>query len=773
MSTRYPIATPSASSSTSASTSASSFRLSCVADASRCLVLCAVLGAAMSGQALAADEKKDGEAQQLDTVVVTAQKRSESIKDVPMSVEVVDTEKLASQGMVKLADFYTQVPGLTLVQSATSGAIMMRGIGTTAGIGIRPTAGVVVDDVAYGSAANTSVIPDLDPSDLRQIEVLRGPQGTLYGASSMGGLIKYVLNDADTRRATRRVEIGASDTRHGTDGYVARFSLNQPITDDIAVRLSGFKRRDAGFVHNVNDPDEDGETRVSGARFAALWRVNDRLSLRLSTITQSTRTTSSNVEDVNYSLQPVDEAYSHSRAVGNDNFHGRSSVSTLKLTADLGFATLDAITGYNDHLQGANQDVSYTAIGSVAPFIAAAMGIDLENPGAAIVNRYNSNTTTQEVRLSSKDGAPVEWLVGGYYSKENVHSVQDFYLAETLEHYVVPNPPLLTSEGGSHYTTKAVFGDVTYKFTPKFDVQLGLRRAQGKNSSAGEAGGALADAQTYSEANKDNNTTYLFSPRYKFSKDLMAYFRAASGYRPGGSNGEIPGSTIPTSFKSDKLNSYELGAKATLREYGLSLDAALFRIDWSDLQLSQYDLTYGSSYTINGGKARSDGVELSGVWTPNMDWKLTASYAYNNARLAQDIPGFIEGSSAYGKNGDRLPYSAKNTLALSATRTFTVAGSYDCFAGVNYNYVGSRQMEFEQSSTLPRISLPSYSTVGLNLGVSTDRWTLTLYGRNLTDEKAYTNASRRAASLASGTSATIGATLVQPATVGFTLAWNI
>lgn len=749
-------------------------KLSSICEAARTVVAMSAITSLLAVPAFAAEEKKE-ERSQLDTVVVTAQKRSENIKEVPMSIEVVDTEKLSSQGMVKLSDFYTQVPGLTLVSNPMSGGIMMRGIGTTTGISVRPTAGFVVDDVAYGSATNSGVIPDLDPSDLKQIEVLRGPQGTLYGASSMGGLVKYVLADADPKRATRRVEIGASDTKHGTYGYIGRVSLNQPLSDNFAIRVSGFKRQDAGFVKNTYNPDEEGESHVKGARVAALWKISDRLTLRLSSLTQDTKSDSSNVEDVTYSLQPVFGAYQHQRAVGNDNFHGKSTVTTFKVSADLGFANLDAITGYNDHVQHAKQDVSYTAIGSAAPGLNAALGLGLSTPGAVINNQYDSNTTSQEVRLSSKDdpNADLRWQLGGYYSKERSHSVQDFMLAEKLVNKVVTDPVLLGNDGTRKYRSLAVFGDMTYRFTPKFDVQVGLRRAEGKANSTSAAGGLLNEPLSNVDANTDKVTTYLFSPRYKFSKDVMGYFRAASGFRPGGSNGEIPGANNPLTFKSDKLNSYEVGTKATLRDYNLSIDAALFRIDWSDLQLNQVDLTFGSQYTINGGKARSQGLELSTTWAPTYDWRFTASYAYNDAKLTQDIPGFVQGSTAYGRSGDQLPYSAKNTVALSGTRYFTIAGDYEAFVGLNVNYVGSRKMEFEQSSTLPRISLPSYTTYGLNVGVTTGSWTLTLYGRNITDEKAYTNAGRRAASLASGTNARLAAYLIQPMTYGFTLAYSM
>ena len=734
-----------------------------------------LFGAALGGSsAWAADDGQAGvdAPGKLQTVVVTAQKRDESIKDVPISVEVIDAEALASHGLVKLADYFSQVPGLSYTQSFMSSTIVLRGIGTDSGIGVRPTAGVVIDDVPYGSAANTGVIPDLDPSDLRQVEVLRGPQGTLYGASSMGGLIKYVTNDPDTKHATRRVEVGANTVDHGDNGYTGRFSINQPLSDDIAVRFSAFRRIDPGFIRDLNS-GATNESTVEGARIAAIWKVSPDVTVRASSMLQKTSTEASPYSDVHYDLSPVYGTYTHNRIVGADNYNARSQVSTVKVTADLGFATFDSITGYNNHHQFALQDVSYTSIGSAAPGLNAALGLGLSSPGAVIQNGYNSKTTTQELRLSSKGDGNLQWLVGAFYSNEKVDSIQDFYLAEKLSRNVVRDPALLASDDSSTYRTTALFGDTTYRFTEKFDVQTGVRFSRGKRSDTSTSGGALADPDVTIGSNDDHDFTYLVSPRYKVSKDLMTYFRVSTGYRPGGENGVLSGSSAPATFKSDTLTSFELGLKGTFLDRTLSLDAALYRINWTDLQLSQVDLTYGSSYTTNAGKATSTGLELSGTWLPTRDWKVKGMYAYTDAKLASDIPGFVQGSTAYGLSGNRLPYSARQTSSVDVTRFFTLNNNIDLFVGANANYVGDRLMEFVQSSIVPRIDLPSYTTYGLNLGLQGGNWTLTGYVRNLGDKVAYTNASRRAPSLASGTSATLGAAMIQPRTIGATLSWNL
>jgi len=721
---------------------------------------------ALPSLALAQHSGEGASAKQLDTVTVTAQKRSERLQDVPMSVQVLNTEKLSSEGSFKLADYFAQLPGLSYIQSPMSSNIVLRGIATDSGIGIRPTSGIVIDEVPYGSSINTGAIPDLDPSDLQQIEVLRGPQGTLYGASSMGGLIKYVMADPDTSATFGRVEAGASSASHGGDGYNARASLNLPLSDRFALRASVFQRKDPYFVHN-DDSGDANDSQVRGGRISALWNVTDTVSVRASALFQDTETGSSSVVDTDPQLHPLYGQYRHDRITGGDTFDGQVRFYAAKVSWNLGWATLDSISGYAQHRSKAYQDVGYTTIGALAPMFAGIFGLDSDNPSSLIDNRYNINRTTQEVRLASQGERALDWQVGAFYSDEDIQSTQNFYIADKSSGAIYRDYPLLISQGDTSYREKALYADATYHFTPRFDVQVGARHARNNLRDDSFSGGLLQDEIQTADGNKDSATTWLFSPRFRFNEDLMAYLRVASGYRAGGGNGNLV-ANIPYSYGSDSLWSYELGLKSQLLDHSLNLDAALFYIDWSDLQISQTEPTLGSSYTTNAGKARSQGLELSATWVPDTDWKVTASYAYTDARLAQDIPGFIEGASAYGKDNARLPYSARNSASAAVKRYFPLSASLEGFAGLDVAYMGERDMEFTTSASIPRIHLPDYTTVGVNAGVQGQGWSATLYVRNLTNEVGYLNALRRG-SLASSP---IGATLAQPRTVGLTLAWD-
>ena len=712
------------------------------------------------------DDEATTEVKQLDTVTVTAQKRTERLQDVPMSVQVLNAEDMSKEGNYKLADYFAQLPGLSYIQSPMSSNIVLRGIATDSGIGSRPTSGIVIDDVPYGSSVNTGAIPDLDPSDLQQIEVLRGPQGTLYGASSMGGLIKYVMKDPDTSSSFGHFELGASDVAHGGSGYNARTSVNIPFSDRFALSASAFKRKDPAFIHNVGSDDEN-DSEVGGARVAALWNITDNVTIRSSAIFQDTETGSSSVVDTDSELQPIFGQYSHDRINNGDTFDGQVRFYTTRVSWDLGWAQFDSITGYAQHRSKAYQDVGYTTIGQLAPIFANIFGLDSTNPSSLIDNRYDINRTTQEFRLASGPAEKLDWQVGAFYSLQDINSTQNFYIADKTTGKVYGDYPLLIALGDTSYREKAVYGDVSYHFTPQFDIQVGARYASNSLREDSFSGGLLQDETADFDSSEDNVTTYLFSPRYRFNDDMMGYIRVASGYRAGGGNGYLV-PNIPRTYDSDSLWSYELGLKSQLLDHSLNLNAALFYIDWSDLQVSQTEPTFGSSYTTNAGKATSQGLELSASWVPSADWNVTASYAYTNASLAEDIPGYTEGSSAYGNDGDRLPYSARNSAAASVKRYFPLSGSLEGFVGADAAYMGDRDMEFTTSANIPRIHLPSYTTFGLNAGVQGQAWSALLYVRNVTDEVGYLNANRRGSTATSP----LGATLIQPRTVGVTVSWD-
>src|ERR1700678_1267405 len=245
--------------------------------------------------ALAADNSPSASNENLAEIVVTAEKREERLQDVPVPVTVISTEDLLNTNHQRLQDYYTTVPGLNLVSGDGASSLAIRGITTGGGSTGNPTVGVTIDDVPFGSSSGLLAfggqIPDIDPSDLARVEVLRGPQGTLYGASSIGGLLKYVTVDPSTEGFSGRMQADANSVYNGNGpGYVVRGAVNIPLTDTLAVRASAFTRRDAGYI---DDPfiGRDGVNRadVNGGRVSLLWRPSADLSLKIGALLQDTR----------------------------------------------------------------------------------------------------------------------------------------------------------------------------------------------------------------------------------------------------------------------------------------------------------------------------------------------------------------------------------------------------------------------------------------------------------------------------------------------------
>ncbi|KFZ36577.1 hypothetical protein HR45_15720 [Shewanella mangrovi] len=727
-------------------------------------------GQAMAEDASPAEKNKAEKENSIEKIVVTASKRSERLQDVALSMAVLDAKALAETGKSKLADYFAEIPGLSYVSSAMSSTIVMRGVGTDAGIGTRPTSGVTIDDVPYGSATNTGVIPDLDPSDIQQIEVLRGPQGTLYGASSMGGLVKYVSVDPNASYATGHFELGGASAAHGSTGHSIRASGNLPVTDDFAIRMSGFKREDPAYLTNTRD-GSDNSIESDGGRIAMIWHMTDDWTFRSSAMFQNTSQDNTAYADVTSELEPIYGQYEHSRGVDTDSFAGQTRFYTAKLTGDLGWGTFDSITGYTEHRAAAKQDVGYTSIGNFAPMFANMFGLGYQEAGAFIDNRYDEDKISQEFRLSSKDDVRFQWQVGLFYTKESVDSTQTFYLSDNASGDYFADVPLLTSLGDDSYKESAIFVNTTYKITDQWDVTVGGRFAKNKIEGTGYGGGMLTDESTTTDSYSDDVFTYLLATRYHFNEDMMLFGRISSGYRAGGGNSTIV-EGIPESYDSDSLVSYEVGFKGGFFENALNLNATAYYIDWSDLQISQVDLTYGSSYTTNAGKAASQGLELGMGYTFLEDWQFNVNYAFTDASLAEDIPGYVEGSTAYGKDGDRMPFSAKNSGTVSLQHSFDLGNGSQLSIGGNVTYMGDRYMQFTQSADISRIHLPSYTTVGLSSTLKSGDWSLTVYANNLFDEVGYISANRRGTATAA-TDVNYGAVVIQPQTIGLTLAWDL
>ncbi|TPG05366.1 TonB-dependent receptor [Rhodanobacter glycinis] len=671
----------------------------------------------------------------LGTVIVTANKRSERLQDVPMAVSALQGQQLERESAVNFADYATRVPGLNVISNGQGWTqLVLRGI--TSGSGqANSTVGTYIDDAPYGSstvyAAGGVLTPDIDPDDLQRIEVLRGPQGTLYGSNTLGGLIKFVTTPPDTSIASARVGAGYSSVSGGGSGFDERAMVNLPLVEGkLGLRANAYNRNDPGYIDNsVTGKSEVNGAKVSGARAQLLWTPTDRVSLRLSALAQnlgSDGLANVGVDVDRDTLQPLHGDLQQSRAASTGLFKLQYRLYDASLNADLGWARLISSSTYSTQAMNSNADLT----APYGPILNPAFG--LSNGGYSLVNQITLGKFTQELRLQSPETQALEWRAGVFYTREHSNNFQHIASFDATTGAPIALPQLGDIYvGPAIFTEWAAYGDVTWHATSQLSVLVGARYSSDRASYTQTGDGILVGPSQFTTRGSDSPVTYLFNPSYKFSDDMMAYVRVASGFRPGGPNvGVPPGLGAPLTFGPDKLVSYELGFKSTVLERRMTFDVATFYIDWSQIQLTVNAGGFG--FLGNGGKAKSQGLEAAWQFAPVRGLMLQANASWTDPKLAADTQAGL-----FGYKGDRLPYVPKWNASLGVDYDFPLASGWSGFVGASYRFIGSRASDF-RAVPGSRKEVPSYDGIDLRAGVNYANWTIKAYVKNLTDERGIT-----------------------------------
>jgi len=667
----------------------------------------------------------------LEEIVVTAQKREERLQDVPVAVTALSAQGLSDNHQLLIRDYASTVPGLNISPAPSTGGqqeIAIRGIST--GFNGNPTVGITIDDVPIGSSVNFlgNVVPDMDPSNLARIEVLRGPQGTLYGASSMGGLIKFVTLDPSTERVSGHVEADIDSVHNGAQpGYGFRGTANLPLTETLAVRVSGFTREDAGYIDNVvSHVDGVNKDSAYGGLITARWRPSEVFSAKIDALYQDIKANGSYEVDLLPGLGPLQQNY----VPGLGGYDRQIQLYSATMNGAIGNLAITSISAYNISKYRNSLDFSFALSDQFQ-----------QNFGASGVGLYNEGTTekfSQEVRASIPIGQRIEWLVGGFYTHENGKLIQDFASLDPItgalvESGVAHAPQPVTVE------EYAAFTDLTVHITDRFSIQAGGREShiavdEPQSTWTGPyVGGTLVNPKLTSSANA---FTYLLTPQLRMSEDLMLYARLASGYRAGGPNFSISsGSPLfdpaePRQFDPDKTYNYEIGAKGDVLNHTLSFDASLYYIDWRNIQINLQDPINKGTYTTNGSRAKSEGVELSVESRPVTGLTIAAWVTYDDAVLTE---GFPSTSTVYGVAGNRLPFTSRFSGNISLDQNFPLVGDLTGFGGITVSYVGDRQGTFLPSAQRP--VYPAYARTDLRAGIKYAQWTANLFATNVTDKR--------------------------------------
>lgn len=654
----------------------------------------------------------------LEEIIVTAQKREQSIQDVPIPVSVLDGDDLARRNLVRLEDYLALVPGV----NPTAGGQQLTFRGMTTSGADNPGVATTIDGTPLGNSTYLSggyAAIDLDPIDMQRIEVLRGPQGTLFGASAVSGLINYVTRPPSLTEIEGRVASEAHLTENGSGlGHSLRSSFNAPLTDALAIRASGFVRHDDGFIKDVvHSRDDANETDSYGLRLAALWKPSADFSVTLNAIHQ----------DIHF-INPVVDPGTLEISSSFPGFEsGTSKHKFTRVTADvrasLGAFDLISSTAYTDGHLFVRSNIS----GFVIP------GITLPSADAA---PYEEGTYTdkfsQELRAEGKLGKGVDWMVGAFYTKEKGDHYATVTSGDLLSGALLADADVYNGLTPLNLQEMAVFGNATAHFSDQFIVDLGARYSSYDQAETSIVSGTLAGGGPFVQAKikaEDQAFTYSISPQFHISPEVMVYGRVATGYRVGGPNFNTQISGGPATFGPDRVTNFELGVKGDLFAGLMSVDASVYHIDWDNIQTTVRFCTNCPNFVDNAGAAKVDGAEFALTLRPAKALTLSGWVAYNNARISDLDPTAV----LPAQTGDRLPFGPKWSANLSADYSFPVVSSLSGSLGGTFKYSGERPGYW---ALVNRTTEDAYTQLDLRAGLESERWRIDAFARNVTNNRA-------------------------------------
>ncbi|HBK45059.1 MAG TPA: hypothetical protein DDZ67_01210, partial [Xanthomonadaceae bacterium] len=661
--------------------------------------------------------EESASAKTLDVVVVTANKRVENVRKVAASISVIGERQLESIGANSLSDYADLIPGLQVQDNGNPGltSVSMRGISA---LSSGATVATYIDEVPLGAsglyqAANTLAL-DLLPYDISRVEVLRGPQGTLYGAGAIGGLLKYVTRTPDLAGDEFRAGVGLGSVRGGASEWNVRLGASVPLQQDrLGLRMSLARNGLPGYTDNAVDGRKDiNEGEQVGAR-AALWWAGEAVNANLGVLQQRIR--SDNRAGVALDPDTLTPLFGGltDRIWQPQPFAKDVTLTSLSLDWDLGWGSFVSATGWSQ-TDTMNQIDSTVQFGEVADLL-----LGLPEPGSSFVRYdFDLHKLTQEFRLTSRGGGRFEWMAGVFYTREKALQSQFAWLGQR-DGTALPAPydamfgTLTQIALPSTYKEVALFANGAWRIGERFKLDAGIRQARNDQwFSQNVSTGILAPLGEAPGTSREDVFTWSLSPQFTVAEDVMLYARAATGYQPGGPNVALPG--MPSSVDSSMLASYELGLKSQFADRRVQLDLSAFRIEWDDIQVASSFNGVGG--LVNGGEATSEGVELASLFHPTDRLQLGLNAAYTRARVKNDFAPTVIPQDGFdvvlntGLAGDRMPYVPRLSWSATAEYAFATAGGLNGQVGAALRWVGER---LNDTTERQRVTAPGDASVVL------------------------------------------------------------
>ena len=721
-----------------------------------------------------------------DTIVVTAQKREENLQDVPIAITALGTEKLDELQVSDFDDYARYVPSLSYQSSGPGFSnVYFRGVASGENgnhSGPFPSVGTYLDEQPI---TTTTGALDIHVFDIARVEALAGPQGTLYGASSQAGTIRIITNKPDTSGFYGEANLELNTVAHGEVGYVGEAFVNAPLSDNAALRVVGWYRKDAGYIDNIpgsltfptsgitftNDDlvEKDyNDVETYGARAALKIDLDDNWTIMPQLMAQKQLSYGSFAEE--RGLKPLQVQQFNPERVNDRWWQAALTVEGKIGIFDVTYAgaylkrKIDSESDYVDYAY------FYDATAGYGAYFYDNNG-DLVNPNQYIVAPDRFTKQSHELRLASPGNQPVRFIGGLFYQRQTHNIEQNYIIDDIADAITVPGT------GSNIWLTKqlrvdrdyAIFGELTADVTPKLSFTLGGRIYHFRNSLEGFFGfsagysGKTGISQCFGPpqvkgspcTNLDNETAdtgfiHRLNATYKFTDDALVYATASRGFRPGGIN-RRSGPAFPP-YEADFINNYELGFKTNWLDNRLRVNAAVYQLDWSDIQFSFLGEN-GLTVIRNAGDARIRGVELDVFARLAPGLTLSAGGAYNDAKSKDNfclfanpqfdcsIPGPAgEANDVLAPPGTRLPITAKFKGNVLARYEFPI-GAWQGHFQAGLVHEGRRTSDLRLTEREIIGDLKSYNTVDLSAGIKTDTWSAELFARNLFDVRGQTTRS--------------------------------
>jgi iron complex outermembrane recepter protein len=720
-----------------------------------------VLGLACAGEAFA---QLDTKGDQLEEITVTAQKRVSTVQDTPISITALTGQDLEDRGITDLAAIVQSVPGVSM-RTSGPGQTELEMRGMTSSGGNSSTVGFYLDDVpltAPASAQNGKVVIDPNLYDLNRIEVLRGPQGTLYGSGSMGGTIKLVSNAPDPKAFDTSVQVIAGHTDDGNFNHGENAMVNLPISDTMAVRLVGSEEHLSGWIDRIVIAQPDFPAPVNattrgnvaaapieaenkhindetllGFRVAMLWTPTDRLSITPSFMFQQISQDGLSLIDSQPGTETQYQPYN-----APEPFADRIAIESLNVQYHFDVFDVTSTTSYwrrDENLRQDGTEEIATVLG--APIYPAQGGAGQNFPTSLEDDR--SRQQSEEIRFTSVGDTSFKWLVGYFY--QGFESDWNLYVDTPFTAIPGTINDAFTQVQPTVINQHSFFGEVSYTFVPGLTATAGLRRYEYSGSVNTAVSGWLSSSGTasndyFSTGERNQGVTPKFNISYEFDKNLLVYGTVAEGFRPGGGNQPIPTSgalgsqclqnleaigisSAPLGFAPDHVWSSELGEKFRSADGRITVNSAGYYENWKDIQ-QNIPLGCGFPYTGNAGDAHIYGAELevNAVVVPGLVFSVNGSWSH-----ARYVANAVPATTI----DERVQDVPDVTAAASLAYRHPLSDTLGFIGRVDTDYVGSRIDTTSQANYLP-----SYDLTNMRAGVEGGHWTAVLFINNVANKMA-------------------------------------